>query len=540
MKRLFLITLVLALGLLLAANTYIWAQDSTPSTSTDTQTEGTPVPDSSTPGPLYSEPEIIGGEEAEPGAWPWMVALVYSNEPNAYWGQFCGGALIHPRWVLTAGHCAENASPSDIDVVIGRHTLSSSDGERISVMEIIEHPDYDSWTLDSDLALLHLSTASSHPTIPVVDVGDSALFAPGILATVIGWGDTIGGSQPSYPDALRQVSVPLVSNATCNAPQSYNGDVTSNMICAGYSQGGKDSCSGDSGGPLMVSNAQGNGWMQAGIVSWGDGCAEANKYGVYTRVVNFKSWIDSYVGASPTTTPTTTPTPTATPTSTPTDNTTATPTPTPTATPTGGSSTLVWIDPTTQAAQLNGGNFTADVAIVDVTDLGSFQFIVTFSPNIVHAEGAEMGNLLGSTNRNIVPVGPQIDNQLGTITFGAASYGRNPGANGSGVLATLSFSPQAEGESGIHLQGVQVTDTDNPPNQISIELQDGSVTVQSCLPGDLDCDCAVDVVDIMLVASSWNTFVGDPDYDPTYDMDNDGDVDIVDIMIVASYWGETC
>ena len=542
MKRLFLVTLVLALALLLAADTYTWAQDPIPLPPADTQPEGTPVPGSSTPLPLSDEPYIVGGEEAEPGAWPWMAALVYSDEPNAYWGQFCGGALIHPRWVLTAGHCAEDANPSEIDVVIGRHTLSSSGGERISVMEIIEHPSYDSWTLDSDLALLHLSTASSYPTMQVAGSG----VAPGVMATVIGWGDTIGGSPSSYPDALRQVSVPIVSNTTCNAPQSYGGDVTSSMMCAGYAQGGKDSCSGDSGGPLMAPN--GSGWMQVGIVSWGDGCAEPNKYGVYTRVANFKGWIDSYTGASPTATPTATlpPNPTVTPTATPTPTPTATPTATlppnptatPTATPSGGSTPLVWIDPPGQTAQFSGGNFTADVAIANVTNLGSFQFVLTFSPGVVHVEGVELGDFLESTGRGTIPVGPDINNETGTLIFGAGSYRTLPGPDGSGVLATISLSPQAEGESNLHLQSVQVTDI--VPNPISVDLQDGHVTVQTCIPGDLDCDCDVDIMDIMLVATRWNTSTGNPNYDPACDMDSDGDIDVVDIMIVASHWGETC
>jgi len=47
-------------------------------------------------------------------------------------------------------------------------------------------------------------------------------------------------------------------------------------------------------------------------------------------------------------------------------------------------------------------------------------------------------------------------------------------------------------------------------------------------------------VDIMLVATRWNTSIGNPNYDPACDMDNDGDIDVVDIMIVASHWGDTC
>jgi hypothetical protein len=178
------------------------------------------------------------------------------------------------------------------------------------------------------------------------------------------------------------------------------------------------------------------------------------------------------------------------------------------------------------------------VAIANVTDVGSFQFTLAFSPNIVHAEGAELGDFLGSTGRGTLPVGPNIDNVVGTITFGAASFGEQAGPDGSGVLATISFSPQAEGTSNLHLQNVQVTDTYT--ETIAVNLQDGSVTVQDKIPGDLDGDCDVDVVDIMIVASRWNSSVGDPDYDPAYDLDDDGDIDVLDIMLVASHWGDTC
>lgn len=66
------------------------------------------------------------------------------------------------------------------------------------------------------------------------------------------------------------------------------------------------------------------------------------------------------------------------------------------------------------------------------------------------------------------------------------------------------------------------------------------IRFQCVLFGDLDCDCDVDIVDIMMVASHWNTAEGEEGYDPLYDLDNDGDIDIVDIMHVAAHWGETC
>jgi hypothetical protein len=196
------------------------------------------------------------------------------------------------------------------------------------------------------------------------------------------------------------------------------------------------------------------------------------------------------------------------------------------------------VDPPEQTVYLSAGAFTADVAIADVTDLGSFQFTLVFSPTVMHVDGVALGDFLGSTGRNTSPVGPQIDNETGTLTFGGFSFGEPPGPNGSGLLATITFSPQAEGESALHLQSVQVTNT--VPEEIAVGQQDGQVTVLQTIPGDLDGDCDVDVMDIMIVASHWNSSEGDPDYDARYDMDGDGDIDIVDIMRVVIHWGESC
>ena len=178
------------------------------------------------------------------------------------------------------------------------------------------------------------------------------------------------------------------------------------------------------------------------------------------------------------------------------------------------------------------------MVIANVADVGSFQFTLAFSPDIVHAEGAELGDFLGSTGRNVASLGPDINNEAGTIVFGAFSFGEQAGASGSGVLATVFFSPQAEGESDLHLQTVRVMNLSL--ETIPVALQDGHVTVQECIPGDLDCDCDVDILDIMLVASRWNSSVGDDDYDPAYDLNDDGKIDVVDVMLVAIHWGDTC
>lgn len=289
-------------------------------------------------------PLIVGGEEAPVGAYPWMTALV-SNNASPATGQFCGGSLIHREWVLTAAHCVTTGntvhSPGSVDIVVGLHTLSANNGIRRDVQEIIVHPQWYRPTYDYDIALLRLAQPiDGVATAPLVQESDSALFEPGDISRVMGWGATSSGGIGS--DVLLQVDIPIVSQATCRA--SYGADdITDRMICAGLAEGGKDSCQGDSGGPLVVNDN--SVWRQIGIVSWGIGCAAPNYYGVYARVAVLYNWVAQHVNLGPGPTPTVTPTVTGTPpTATPTlppaaylpqvmrEN-TATPTATPTIVP---------------------------------------------------------------------------------------------------------------------------------------------------------------------------------------------------------------
>jgi secreted trypsin-like serine protease len=247
-------------------------------------------------------PQVVGGHDANPGEWPWMAALVLAPVENAYDGHFCGGTLIAPDWVLTAAHCVSTLDAHHIDVVLGRLNLNSEEGERIHVSEKLIHPDYNANTLDSDLALLKLERPSIQQPVQINPTITSNLptIDTNLMSTVTGWGNTgtAGENGPSDPETLQEVELPLVNREICNSPDAYNGNVTFNMICAGYQEGGEDSCKGDSGGPLMIPNSQDDTWIQAGVVSWGEGCAEPNHYGVYTHLSNFYDWIERNISTT--------------------------------------------------------------------------------------------------------------------------------------------------------------------------------------------------------------------------------------------------
>jgi len=223
-----------------------------------------------------AEPYIVGGDSASTAEYPWVVALTTSSSEAAY----CGGALLTPDRVVTAAHCVSGYVLANIRVIAGRTDLRSDAGEERVVVRAWIHPDYESPTEGADVAVLFLDRAVPYGTVPLQTHQEA--YAPGVPATVLGWGYT-SENGPSSP-ALRSAEVPLVADSDCAATfQEFDRD---EMVCAGAT-GGSDACYGDSGGPLVADG------RLLGVVSWGSGCGRQGTPGVYTRLASYAAAIDA-------------------------------------------------------------------------------------------------------------------------------------------------------------------------------------------------------------------------------------------------------
>lgn len=248
-------------------------------------------------GGQYSS-RIVGGTAVPDGKYPFVVALLDKRfQGTAYDQRLCAGTLIAPDKVLTVAHCLGFTESQNLQTVIGRTVLDSNQGQVRNVSRIDVHPRYNAavepYRYDAAVLTLKRPVANVQP-IKLATPGQNSLEKPGSAATIAGWGNTEeqpadGFGASNYPNRMREARVPLVSDA--KARQSYPDYVPAIMVAAG--KVGKDSCAGDSGGPMFARTA--SGYTQIGIASGGIGCAAPNYPGVYTEINNprIKSFIDA-------------------------------------------------------------------------------------------------------------------------------------------------------------------------------------------------------------------------------------------------------
>uniref|UniRef100_A0A3B5AB54 trypsin n=1 Tax=Stegastes partitus TaxID=144197 RepID=A0A3B5AB54_9TELE len=227
---------------------------------------------------LGFDDKIVGGYECRDHSVPWQVSL------NNGW-HYCGGTLINERWVVSAAHCFKGM---DIELRLGEHHIRYKDGPEqfIAPAAVIPHPEYDRYTINNDIMLIKLAEpATLNEFVQPVALPSSCAPA-GTQCLVSGWGATKSG----VVTCLHCLDLPILAQEDCE--RSYPDRITESMFCAGFLEGGKDSCQGDSGGPLVC-----NGELQ-GVVSWGWGCAEEDRPGVYAKVCHFTDWIHSTMASN--------------------------------------------------------------------------------------------------------------------------------------------------------------------------------------------------------------------------------------------------
>ncbi|CAN2388265.1 Transmembrane protease serine, partial [Pristimantis euphronides] len=240
-------------------------------------------------GSRSKSPRIIGGRDVALGRWPWQVSLYLHNR------HVCGGSIIAQQWIITAAHCVHNyRSPqlSSWSVLSGivSHSPVKQQASSSAVEKIIYHQKYDDRTHDYDIALMKLEKPLNYSDSirPVCLPQYEQDLPAGSECWVAGWGYT-HPDNTHMPRSLKEAMVPIISTRKCNSSCIYDGDITPRMLCAGYLHGKVDACQGDSGGPLVCQTDYT--WRLVGVVSWGMGCAEPNRPGVYTKIVAFLDWI---------------------------------------------------------------------------------------------------------------------------------------------------------------------------------------------------------------------------------------------------------
>jgi secreted trypsin-like serine protease len=204
---------------------------------------------------------------------------------------------------MTAAHCTANLLPGyEIKVIYGAQ-YSKNDGKTIVSDRYVQNPEFTQSSMDGDMTLVHLPT-------PLVF--DQKSVAPvclpwslrnetfdNVTALASGWGTTqpvpVGQTNTNQvSNTLMKVELPVLSSEHCQAQFPTLKYVTSNMLCTYLP--GKDTCQGDSGGSIDYQPNQNGSFFGIGVVSFGEGCAQNDHPGVYTKVTNYLNWIQTTTG----------------------------------------------------------------------------------------------------------------------------------------------------------------------------------------------------------------------------------------------------
>ncbi|XP_076348415.1 venom protease-like [Tachypleus tridentatus] len=245
---------------------------------------------------LVRNSRIVRGTDAYDGEFPWVVSIRFNRE------HFCGGTILDKRWVLTAAHCVQLYSPRHFVVRVGEFDLSQEEDhktEDIRVQQIIVHPDFSlPRRYYNDIAILKLAKDITFTDyIRPVCLPDTSSSFIGQDGTVIGWGfqaDPEEGGERAK--RLQKVEVPVMDVTQCQNWYHEAGKLVTlqnGQMCAGFKNGGQDSCKGDSGGPLLVK--EGDKFVIIGVVSAGIGCAKPLLPGLYTQVTSYIVWILQHI-----------------------------------------------------------------------------------------------------------------------------------------------------------------------------------------------------------------------------------------------------
>ncbi|NWU97385.1 PROC protein, partial [Upupa epops] len=234
---------------------------------------------------------LIEGKAGRRGGSPWQVMLQSSK------GRFmCGGVLIHPSWVLTAAHCVDGEEGLKVRLGKYHRFRAESDEQTVWVDKYVSHENYTKDTSDNDIAMLRLAEPVMYSKyvlpicLPTRGLAERELTRTGKEMVVTGWGST-SDVQSNYSTLLSYIEIPMVARNVC--AQAMRSAISDNMLCAGSPGDRKDSCSGDSGGPMITRYK--DTWFLVGLVSWGEGCGRKDKFGVYTKVSQYLEWIQTHI-----------------------------------------------------------------------------------------------------------------------------------------------------------------------------------------------------------------------------------------------------